>query len=70
MPSSSGCYFVEDERSCNPRFMRLILHKLPQPEDLLKIAILPMGVIINPLAELDVEDKPLPIPVVNWRIYN
>jgi len=38
--------------NCSPRFMRLTSYNIPSSEDLLNSSMLPLGLIIQPLAEV------------------
>lgn len=42
--------------NCNPRFFRMTTYNVPNTEDLLSTAQLPMGLIIQPLAKLRADE--------------
>lgn len=53
-----------DEGNCNPKFIRPTISIAPQSKDMLNESALYFGAVLQPLAELDPEEGP--IPVVNF----
>ncbi|KAJ3106424.1 DNA mismatch repair protein msh6 [Phlyctochytrium planicorne] len=60
-PLASTKFTAIDEGNCNPRFMRFTTYQVPCTEDLLKSSVLPLGVIIQPLAELEPHEAPVKV---------
>ncbi|KAJ4458659.1 putative Protein transport protein Sec24C [Paratrimastix pyriformis] len=52
IPSSVANYFVHDDGQCSPRYIRSSLYALPYRADLLSQTALPLGLIVQPMAEL------------------
>jgi len=52
---------VIDDGNCSPRFMRLTSYNIPSSEDLLNSSMLPLGLIIQPLAEVPPYEEPIPL---------
>jgi len=48
--------FRFDVGNCNPRFFRMTTYNLPTTEDLLTASQLPLGLIIQPLAQLRADE--------------
>lgn len=48
-----------DGGNCNPRFFRMTTYNLPNTEDLLNTSQLPMGLVIQPLAQLRADEAPI-----------
>ena len=55
-PTVSSPFIVSDDGNCSPRFMRMTLYSAPTTADLLNSSHIPFGAIIQPLAELGVEE--------------
>ncbi|OMH83270.1 Protein transport protein Sec24C [Zancudomyces culisetae] len=53
-----------DEGNANPKFMRMTMYTLPNTDDLLKGCQLPLGAIVQPLA--DVTDRETPVQVIDF----
>ncbi|KAJ1562869.1 COPII coat Sec23p-Sfb3p heterodimer component [Cladochytrium tenue] len=51
-PLASSRFCAVDEGNCNPRFMRLTTYHIPCTEELLTTSNLPMGAVIQPMADL------------------
>ncbi|KAJ1555885.1 COPII coat Sec23p-Sfb3p heterodimer component [Cladochytrium tenue] len=51
-PLASSRFCGVDEGNCNPRFMRLTTYHIPCTEELLTTSNLPMGAVIQPMADL------------------
>jgi protein transport protein SEC24 len=60
-PSSVLEYFVIDDGNCSPRFMRSTTYALPTTADLANTLNIPLGLIIQPLAELREDEVPLQV---------
>ena len=57
VPPLASTYFAANAyASCNPRFMRLTLNQLPCTDEILNQSGLPMGLVVEPLANLDPRD--------------
>ncbi|ORX44709.1 hypothetical protein BCR36DRAFT_301198 [Piromyces finnis] len=52
---------VIDDGNCSPRFMRLTSYNIPSSEDILNSSMLPLGLIIQPLAEVPPYEEPIPL---------
>ncbi|KAJ2909357.1 COPII coat Sec23p-Sfb3p heterodimer component, partial [Coemansia aciculifera] len=48
-----------DDGNSNPRFMRMTMGNLPHTEELLKASHLPLGIIVQPLADLAPSEEPV-----------
>ncbi|KAJ2702413.1 COPII coat Sec23p-Sfb3p heterodimer component [Coemansia sp. IMI 209128] len=48
-----------DDGNSNPRFMRMTMGNVPHTEELLKASHLPLGIIVQPLAELAPSEEPV-----------
>ncbi|ORY06568.1 hypothetical protein K493DRAFT_203088 [Basidiobolus meristosporus CBS 931.73] len=58
--ASSDFKAIDEGKSCsNPRFMRMTMYNVPATTDLLHNSDLPLGMIIQPLAELRSDEAPL-----------
>jgi protein transport protein SEC24 len=53
-PAATTQFIVTDEGNCSPRFMRMTLYSVPASSDLSTNSHLPLGAVIEPLAELAV----------------
>ncbi|KAL6046314.1 Protein transport protein Sec24C [Balamuthia mandrillaris] len=60
-PPPTSRYFVLDEGNCSPRFMRMSLYNVPCSADLLNTSCLPLGAVVQPLAEPGPGEDPIPI---------
>ncbi|KAJ2720590.1 COPII coat Sec23p-Sfb3p heterodimer component [Coemansia sp. Benny D115] len=52
VPIACTEYTAVDEGNSNPRFVRLTMNNIPKTAELLKASHLPMGMIVQPLADL------------------
>ncbi|KAI8447533.1 Sec23/Sec24 trunk domain-containing protein [Phakopsora pachyrhizi] len=52
VPLSLTDYVAIDEGNCTPRFIRATTYSFPETEELARAAELPLGLIVQPLAEL------------------
>ena len=53
-----GSYF---QGNCNPRFMRATTNNMPISDDLIKSAAFPLGLVVQPLADLDPREQPIQV---------
>ncbi|KAJ3084473.1 COPII coat Sec23p-Sfb3p heterodimer component [Rhizoclosmatium hyalinum] len=60
-PLAATRFKAADEGNCNPRFMRFTTYQIPCTEDVLTTSMLPMGAIIQPLADLAPDEMPVPV---------
>ncbi|KAK3818887.1 MAG: Sec23/Sec24 trunk domain-containing protein [Benniella sp.] len=59
VPLASSDFLAVDGGNCNPRFFRMTTYNLPTTEDLLTTSQLPLGLIIQPLAQLRADEAPI-----------
>ncbi|KAJ1934146.1 COPII coat Sec23p-Sfb3p heterodimer component, partial [Linderina macrospora] len=59
VPLASTNFTAIDEGNSNPRFMRMTMYNVPHTEELLKASHLPLGMIVQPLAELAPSETPV-----------
>ncbi|KAJ2003211.1 COPII coat Sec23p-Sfb3p heterodimer component [Coemansia thaxteri] len=48
-----------DDGNSNPRFMRMTMYNVPHTEELLKTSHLPLGMVVQPLADLASSEEPV-----------
>ncbi|KAG0229526.1 COPII coat Sec23p-Sfb3p heterodimer component [Actinomortierella wolfii] len=58
-PLASTDFVATDAGNCNPKFFRMTTYNVPATEDLLNTSQLPMGLIIQPLAQLRPDESPI-----------
>ncbi|KAG0317714.1 COPII coat Sec23p-Sfb3p heterodimer component [Dissophora globulifera] len=58
-PLASSDFSAIDGGNCNPRFFRMTTYNLPNTDDLLTTSQLPMGLVIQPLAQLRADEAPI-----------
>ncbi|KAF9158383.1 COPII coat Sec23p-Sfb3p heterodimer component [Actinomortierella ambigua] len=58
-PLASTDFVATDGGNCNPKFFRMTTYNIPSTEDLLSTSQLPMGLIIQPLAQLRPDEAPI-----------
>ncbi|KAF9113401.1 COPII coat Sec23p-Sfb3p heterodimer component [Mortierella sp. AM989] len=58
-PLASSDFSAVDGGNCNPRFFRMTTYNLPDTEELLNSSQLPMGLVIQPLAQLRADEAPI-----------
>ncbi|KAF9200494.1 COPII coat Sec23p-Sfb3p heterodimer component, partial [Haplosporangium sp. Z 27] len=58
-PLASTDFSAVDGGNCNPRFFRMTTYNLPNTEELLNTSQLPMGLVIQPLAQLRRDEAPI-----------
>ncbi|OAD76143.1 hypothetical protein PHYBLDRAFT_123428 [Phycomyces blakesleeanus NRRL 1555(-)] len=61
MPLSTTNFRAIDQGNCNPRFMRSTLREIPVSYDLWNDSGLPLGLIVQPLADLHQADVQVPL---------
>ena len=64
-PAATADYICVDEGNCSPRFVRLTTNNIAHESDLLDQTKLCIGAIIQPLANQDDEEEP--VPVVHYQ---
>ncbi|KAF9330640.1 COPII coat Sec23p-Sfb3p heterodimer component [Podila minutissima] len=47
------------EGNCNPRFLRMTTYQIPTSEELMEASCIPLGLVIQPLAELRADEAPI-----------
>lgn len=60
-PPAYSKYFVSDYGSCSPRFMRSTMYQIPTSSSLLGQSNIPMALVIQPLADVGVDEAEVPI---------
>ncbi|KAI9340889.1 Sec23/Sec24 trunk domain-containing protein [Obelidium mucronatum] len=60
-PLAATRFRAADEGNCNPRFMRFTTYQVPCTEDVLTTSMLPLGAIVQPLADLAPDEMPVPV---------
>jgi protein transport protein SEC24 len=65
-PPSISRFSVNDYGNCSPRFIRSAVNSIPTTQKVLNETGLIMGAIIQPLAELQHDDQPNVVPVVDF----
>eukprot|EP01119_Soliformovum_irregulare_P014673 TRINITY_DN4026_c0_g1_i1.p1 TRINITY_DN4026_c0_g1~~TRINITY_DN4026_c0_g1_i1.p1 ORF type:complete len:883 (-),score=243.77 TRINITY_DN4026_c0_g1_i1:77-2725(-) len=60
-PPATSEYRVIDEGNCSPRFMRMTMYTIPCASDLQSSAHIPLGIIVQPLAELGAGEEEVPV---------
>ncbi|KAF9960175.1 COPII coat Sec23p-Sfb3p heterodimer component [Mortierella alpina] len=58
-PLASSDFHAIDGGNCNPRFFRMTTYNLPNTDELLNTSQLPMGLVIQPLAQLRADEAPI-----------
>ena len=61
VPLALTDYIAVDQGNCSPRFMRLTTYTLPNTEELATSAQLPLGLVVQPFADLAPGELPIPI---------
>ncbi|KAJ2363720.1 COPII coat Sec23p-Sfb3p heterodimer component [Coemansia sp. RSA 2610] len=59
VPMASTNFTAIDDGNSNPRFVRLTMYSVPHTEELLKASHMPLGMIVQPLAELAATEEPI-----------
>ena len=60
-PPASSRYIVKDMGDCSPRCMRATLNAVPATSELCRTGVMPMALVISPLALPDPLDDPIPV---------
>jgi hypothetical protein len=60
-PYSTTNFRAVDEGNCNPRFIRSTLYNIPTTDSLLKSSNIPLGIVVQPLADLSPDEAPIPV---------
>lgn len=60
-PPAYSKYFVSDYGSCSPRFMRSTMYQIPSTASLLNQTNIPMGIVIQPLADVGIDEDEVPL---------
>lgn len=60
-PLASSRFCAIDQGSCNPRFIRSTMYSVPTSEEIRKISHIPLGLVVQPLADLDPTEAPIPV---------
>ncbi|KAJ3044187.1 COPII coat Sec23p-Sfb3p heterodimer component [Rhizophlyctis rosea] len=58
-PLASSSFHAVDDGNCNPRFMRLTTYTFPCTDELANLTSIPLGVILQPLADLAPDEEPI-----------
>ncbi|KAI8911354.1 Sec23/Sec24 trunk domain-containing protein [Powellomyces hirtus] len=58
-PLPSTTFKAIDDGNCNPRFIRLTTYNIPCTEELSNTTSIPLGLIVQPLAELAPDEEPI-----------
>lgn len=61
VPLTTTDFLAMDQGNCNPRFMRSITNSIPRNKDLADVSALPVGLVIQPLANLAREEEPIQV---------
>ncbi|KAJ1752962.1 COPII coat Sec23p-Sfb3p heterodimer component [Coemansia sp. RSA 1821] len=59
VPLASTNFTAIDDGNSNPRFIRLTMYSVPHTEELLKATQLPLGMVVQPLADLAPTEEPV-----------
>ncbi|KAJ2162373.1 COPII coat Sec23p-Sfb3p heterodimer component [Coemansia sp. RSA 552] len=59
VPLVSTNFTAVDDGNSNPRFMRLTMYSVPHTEELLKASHMPLGMVVQPLADLAPTEEPV-----------
>lgn len=60
-PPATSSYLVRDMGNCSPRVMRATLNQVPAGEDMVKVAGMPLALLVQPLALADPREEALPL---------
>ncbi|KAF9380452.1 COPII coat Sec23p-Sfb3p heterodimer component, partial [Podila verticillata] len=61
VPMACTDFQAIDAGNCNPRFLRMTTYQIPTSEELMEASCIPMGLVIQPLAELRADEAPIDI---------
>ncbi|KAI8324754.1 hypothetical protein GQ54DRAFT_295924 [Martensiomyces pterosporus] len=59
VPLACTDFTAIDEGNSNPRFVRMTMYNVPHTEELLKASHLPLGIVVQPLADLSPSETPV-----------
>ncbi|GAA6041073.1 hypothetical protein JCM8097_004706 [Rhodosporidiobolus ruineniae] len=60
-PLASTDFVAMDQGNCNPRFIRMTTYALPTTDDLALASQLPLGMVVQPFAQLRPEEGQIPV---------
>ncbi|KAI8824197.1 Sec23/Sec24 trunk domain-containing protein [Fimicolochytrium jonesii] len=60
-PLATTVFHAIDEGNCNPRFARLTTYNIPCTDDLANLASIPLGLVVQPLADLGPGEEPIEV---------
>ncbi|KAJ3125731.1 Protein transport protein Sec24C [Nowakowskiella sp. JEL0407] len=60
-PLASTDFIAIDDGNCNPRFKRMTTYNIPCTDELANNSLVPMGMIVQPLADLGYGENPIPV---------
>ncbi|GAA5904381.1 uncharacterized protein JCM6883_006470 [Sporobolomyces salmoneus] len=60
-PLSNTEFIAIDQGNCNPRFLRMSTYNLPLSDDLAVASQLPLGLVVQPFAQLRPEEGTIPV---------
>jgi len=60
-PPSYTNYITTDDGNAGPRFVRSTFYKVPTEESLINSTHIPLGLVIQPLADTTAEEEPVPV---------
>ncbi|GAA6061825.1 hypothetical protein JCM10212_001131 [Sporobolomyces blumeae] len=60
-PLSNTDFVAIDQGNCNPRFLRVTTYNLPLSDDLAVASQLPLGLVVQPFAQLRPEEGSIPV---------
>jgi protein transport protein SEC24 len=60
-PFAHHKYISSDRGSCTPRFMRSTIYNIPTTKDILNTSHIPLGVAVQPLADVGFDESEVPI---------
>ncbi|KAG0079298.1 COPII coat Sec23p-Sfb3p heterodimer component, partial [Podila epicladia] len=59
VPMACSDFQAIDAGNCNPRFLRMTTYQIPTSEELMEASCIPLGLVIQPLAELRADEAPI-----------
>ncbi|KAK4048375.1 COPII coat Sec23p-Sfb3p heterodimer component [Microbotryomycetes sp. JL221] len=60
-PLSTTDFIAIDQGNCNPRFLRMTTYNLPNSDDLTLASQIPLGLIVQPFAQVRQEEQEVPV---------
>ncbi|KAI3477907.1 hypothetical protein L1887_60214 [Cichorium endivia] len=61
MPLSTTSFAAVDQGNCSPRHMRLTTYSMPATDELATTSQLPLAVLLQPFAQLRIDEAPIPV---------